>query len=144
MEHKKTICFEIRTVANLIKRNVDKYAGKNYGSNLTEIQSWIIGYLYNNRGQDVFQRDIKSEFLIRRPTVTSILQTMEKKGLITRESMAFDARLKKLLLTPKAMEIISVIEEEVERFETELCSGVSEEELRTFFSVMDKLKKNLE
>ncbi len=144
MEHKQTICFEIRTVANLIKRNVDKYASKNYGSNLTEIQSWIIGYLYNNRGQDVFQRDIKSEFLIRRPTVTSILQTMEKNGLITRESMAFDARLKKLLLTPKAMEIISVIEEEVERFETELCSGVSEEELRTFFSVMDKLKKNLE
>ena len=64
------------------------------------MQGWIIGYLYQNRDKEVFQRDIQEQFSIRRSTVTGILQLMEKNGLITRSSVERDARLKKLELTP--------------------------------------------
>ena len=69
------------------------------------MQRWVIGYLSEHEGKDVFQRDLEEEFSVRRSTATGILQLMEKNELITREPVSHDARLKKLVLTPKAIEI---------------------------------------
>ena len=52
----------------------------------------------------MFQRDLQAHFSVRRSTVTGLLQLMEKKGLITRSSVAQDARLKKIQLTPRAIQ----------------------------------------
>lgn len=42
----------------------------------------------------IFQKDLETEFCIGRSTVTNILNLMEKKGFVRRESVSYDARLK--------------------------------------------------
>lgn len=65
------------------------------------MHGWIMEYLYRNSETPVFQRDIEREFSITRSTVTNILQLMERKGYIARQSVEQDARLKQLVLTEK-------------------------------------------
>jgi DNA-binding MarR family transcriptional regulator len=68
------------------------------------MHGWILRYLYSRRGQPVYQRDIERDFAITRSTVTNILQLMERKGYIRRESVPEDARLKRLELTDAGAE----------------------------------------
>ncbi|MCQ2478306.1 MAG: MarR family transcriptional regulator, partial [Clostridia bacterium] len=103
-----------------------------------------IGYFFNNRDKDIFQRDFESHFSIRRSTATQILKLMEQRGLIIRKSVENDARLKKIVHTDKALEIQKIIEQDIKKREKRLRNGLSKEEINTFFSVIDKLKANLE
>ena len=70
----------------------------------TGMQGWIIGFLHRNEDRDMFQRDVEAEFNIRRSTATGILQLMEKTAS-SAGAVAYDARLKKLVLTPKALAV---------------------------------------
>ena len=67
------------------------------------MHGWIIRYLYENREQDIFQKDIEQRFAVGRSTVTNLIQLMEKKGFVKRESVKQDARLKKVILTEKGI-----------------------------------------
>ena len=56
---------------------------------------------------DLRQKDFEQQFNIRRSTASNILALIEKNGLIQRESVPYDARLKKIVLTDKAIEKIA-------------------------------------
>ena len=68
---------------------------------------------------------------------------MEKNGLIVRKSVEYDARLKKLELTDKAIEVHELIGEEINNIESQVVKGLTEDEVETFFMLIDKIKKNL-
>lgn len=145
MNNKKRLGLEVRVVSNMIKRKVDEIIGSEGTKDLTGVQGWIIGYIYDNSKQGaVFQKDIEKEFNIRRSTATGILQLLEKNNYINRESVASDARLKKLVLTEKAKITHENIEFRIEEFESNLQKGLTIEELDTFYLIMEKVKKNLE
>jgi DNA-binding MarR family transcriptional regulator len=145
MDHRNKIGFEIGGLSNLIRRKFETFNSINDANRLTGRHGFVIGFLYENLGKkDIFQRDIEIEFSIRRSTVTGILQLMEKNGLIIRESVDYDARLKKLILTPKAFAIHETFMREVMEFETQLTKGVTEEEISCFLSTLEKFKKNIE
>jgi len=138
----KAIGFEIKVLANLIKRKLDE--GTLADAGITGMQGWIIGYVKSVGERPVFQRDLEKAFNIRRATVTGVLQLMERNRLIIRESVDFDARLKKITLTPKA---ITLLEGNIRRFndlEIVLRQRLSEEEVEAFFTITEKLRKNLE
>ena len=99
MKGERHVGGEIRMLSNLIKRCMDD----GMPPETTGMQGWIIGFLHRNEDRDMFQRDVEAEFNIRRSTATGILQLMEKNGFLLREPVAYDARLKKLVLTPKAL-----------------------------------------
>ena len=69
---------------------------------------------------------------------------MEKNGYITRESVEHDARLKKILLTPKAISNHEHVIANFKATERKLCEGLSEEEKETFLRIIRKIEKNLE
>ena len=60
--------------------------------NFPIIHHWV--FVFSQQG-DVYQKDIESFFKLRRSTVSSQLDTLEKKGLIQRVPVSHDARLKK-------------------------------------------------
>ena len=101
MKGERHVGGEIRVLSNLIKRCMDD----GMPPETTGMQGWIIGFLHRNEDRDMFQRDVEAEFNIRRSTATGILQLMEKNGFLLREPVAYDARLKKLVLTPKALAV---------------------------------------
>lgn len=144
MNQHKHIGFEIRTLSNLIKRQFDQSSNKKEIDNLTGTNGWVIGYLANNQHRDIFQKDLELEFSIRRSTASKILQLMEKKGFIKREAVEYDARLKKLVLTEKALEVHAIAEQGINQLEEKISKGLTNEEIETFFKIAEKIKKNLE
>lgn len=144
MDKLKFAGHELKIINNLSKRYLDKNKSIKDEENLTSMQGWIIKYIFRNENRDIFQKDIENEFSIRRSTATVILQLMEKNNLIIRESVTYDARLKKIILTEKAIEFYNTIKKDILKFEEQLIKDISEEELKIFFKVIEKMKKNLE
>ena len=111
---------------------------------LTTMQKHVLKFiLLETMHRDLYQKDIEEEFQIRKPTVTGILQLMEKNGLIRRESVAQDARLKRIVLTQKARDLHRQIEADILAFESNLARGISEEEQEVFLRVAKKMQENL-
>ena len=137
---------ELHSLCNLMKRISDNSCLCHYRreTELTDMQTRVIGYLFCNQDKDIFQRDIEKAFSIRRPTVSILLQSMEAKKLIYRESVKSDARLKKVVLTDKAKEIATTANQEIIRFEKMLVEDIPEEDLEVFFRVTKQIRNNLE
>lgn len=144
MIEKKSIGHEIRTLSNLVKREISSGGIFDPSGSATGMQGMIIGYLYFNSDKEIIQRDIEQEFKIRRSTVTGILQLMEKDGLIYRESVERDGRLKRILLTEKAIEIHHHIQRHLETVDEKITKGISQEEMEVFYSLVNRMKANLE
>lgn len=140
---KDNIGFEIKTVNNMIKRRVEMSEVKREIDNITGTHSQVVRYIAKHKGEDIFQRDLEEEFEIRRSTATGIINLMEKNGLVVREKVDYDARLKKLVLTDKALEINDIIDEDIIRIESLITRDISKEELAVFHKVIMKIKTNL-
>lgn len=138
------IGFVVRKLSNLIKRDIEKSRTRLGIEDIKGINGWAIAYFYENREKDIFQKDFEEQFSIRRSTASVILKTMEQKGFISRVSVENDARLKKIVLTEKAVDIHKKILREIEEREKRLRENVSEEELKVFFECMQKFCANME
>lgn len=143
MEEKRHIGIAVRCLNHEIGRAVRAVISEEFGDSATGVQSWIVRYLYDHGEEDVFQKDLESQFSVRRSTMTTILQLMEKNGLIKKESVSRDARLKKLILTPVAIEMQDRIRSGIDTLEAKMREGISDKDLDTFFSVAEKIKENL-
>ena len=140
----KRIGPDIHRLDRKLSRNLTMRVKEAGLDEVTMMHGWIIRYLYHNREKDVYQKDIEKMFSVRRSTVTNLIQLMEKKGYVRRESVAADARLKKVLLTEKGIESHETIEKMIYHIEEELTDGISEEELRVFYEVIRKITDNVE
>jgi len=106
---------------------------------VTLTHGWILKYLYDNRDKEIYQRDIEKHFSIGRSTVTTIIQLMEKRDLVRRESVEYDARLKRVMLTEKGMQHHNHVVKNFSRTHEELLGGLSEEEKATMLKLLEKL-----
>ena len=86
---------------------------------------------------------MESAFHIRRSTATGILQIMVRDGLIVREPVEDDARLKRLVLTPIAIEQLAQMQQDILRVEQKATAGLTGEELKTLYVLLDKVIENL-
>ena len=136
--------FEIGRTSRLIKRVMDNSGAKEYIDKVTGTHGWALGYFHRNSDRDIFQKDFEKEFDIRRSTASRILSLMEENGLIIRESVPYDARLKKIVLTKKALEIETQVISFFDSLESEYEKDISEEELEIFYRVLDKINSNIE
>lgn len=144
MKHEIMVGYTIRVLDNMMKRNLAASV-RQYGlDELTVMHGWIIGFIYDSGKKDVFQKDVEAEFEINRSTGTNILKLMEKKGYIERVSVKKDARLKKLVLTEKGIELHETMRRTIDRLEERTVEGISPEEMTVFMKVAGKLKRNLE
>ncbi len=108
------------------------------------LQARILGFVEQNdrQNKDVYQKDIEAEFKIRRSSVSSVLDTMEKNGFIRRVSVLSDARLKKLVLTEKAKLLGESNRRKISEFERGLEEGLSEEEIALLKTLLGKIADN--
>lgn len=145
MPHTTDIGFQLHSLSNLMKRRMEhSNVFSHMDDNVTRNNGWILNYLAHHSDRDIYQKDIENDFCIRRSTVSKVIRLMETKGLIRRETVPCDARLKKLVLTPDGKKLQAAIEREQQETERLLRQGVTEEELRVFFQVMEKFKKNIQ
>lgn len=139
----KAVFIELRKLHNLFVREASKVAKDFPVSRVTEMHANIMRYLLEAGEEGVMQKDIEQAFTIRKSTASRILKLMEKNGLIDRHGVDYDARLKKIVLTEKALKHGEMMRSEGEKMERRICTGISEEELDIFFAVLSKIESNL-
>lgn len=133
MEKEKSICFSLKRVNHIVERGIHTSLAAAGFDEITNMHGWILGFLYHAQ-RPVYQKDIESNFGIARSTVTNILQLMEKKGYLTRTTDEHDARLKRLELTELGKKVhLDTME-----------AGITDEERRICFEVLEKICKNVE
>lgn len=135
---------EIRCLANLIGRSLNKSGFSPEAHGITGPQGLILGYLYEHQDIDVFQKNIESCFNIRRSTATGLLKSLEMNGFIQRISVEHDARLKKIILTKMAKDFREVLEAHLNKVEDILLQGLEPQEIDELIRLIGKVKKNLE
>lgn len=143
----RAIGVRFRMINNAFRRYVDHTSElKAELDNMTCSNGWIIGHLLRmeERGADVYQRDLENDFGITRSTASKVLKLLEKKGMIKRVSVSHDGRMKKILLTEKSRELARKMDKEFEQTERQLTSGFSDEELKALCGFLDRMMNNLE
>ena len=132
----------VHILSRQIKRKVDEAVSK---YDVTAVQCSFIKLISEiAKHGDVYAKDIEAKFNMRRATVAEILSLMEKNGLIIRQSHVGDARLKKITLTQKSIEIQKNIENEIKKVEDNLKNNLTKEEINKFMEILQKMSKNLE
>lgn len=141
------IFFELKTLDNLLKKHADAHMRYVEGPGvepMTRMHHWIIGYLYNHSGEDIYQKDVETEFKISRSTTSNMLSLMEKKGLVIRTNAEDDARLKRLELTDRAREIHIKLVDYFKVFDQFIEDSITAEEKTEYLRITDKLRSAIE
>ena len=143
MRDTRCVGLEIRKVSNLFRRNLEsRLTPAEVG--VTGMQRMVLRFLAEHADREIYQRDIESFFSIRRSTATGMLQLMEKNGLLVRQSVSSDARLKKLELTPAGTALYRKTESDIQAMEHKAVLGMTAAEVDQFFLLLGKIQKNLE
>lgn len=141
----RAIGAELRRLSNLSCRYFEQQSNKKRVEAITGTNGWIIGFIarQEEKGHEVYQRDLETRFGITRSTASKVVNLMVQKGLVQQESVPGDKRLKRLVLTERALEIKQMMDEDHRRFESTLRKGFSEDEVEQLFYLLGKLKQNL-
>ena len=139
------ISIELHKLSNYVMRFIDSNIKANYNYPISGVNGWIVRYIANQEkhGKDAYQKDLEREFGITRSTASKVINRMEQKGLIRRESVAEDARLRKLVLTPAAWDIFHKMEVDHTNLERRLMRGFSEEETAQLRRYIDRMYENM-
>lgn len=137
------IGMELRSLNNLIRRYFEFSSHKKEIETITGNNGWIIGFLSENEDREIYQKDLEDHFTITRSTASKVLSLMERKNLIQRQAVTQDARLKKIVLTEKAKELTGLMCKDAERMERTLLRGFTEEEVKTLYTYLKKMKENI-
>ena len=133
----------IDKTAILIKKlslKIDKLSNpilEPYG--LTNSQYKILKYLLFSPPETVRQVDIEHCFAMTNPTVTGLVQALEKKGLIERKVNPSDSRSKILCPSAKALDMKDLLVSLGDNLEERLTAVLSLEEKQELLRLLKKL-----
>lgn len=140
----------VRHLSKSIRISIDEALDQELSSTgetrLTSVQAHVMGYLnmQHELGNVVYQKDIEQVFHIQRSTATGILKLLEQRGSIRRVCEEKDARMKRIEVTEQARHTKKRIDSTIERVEKKLVTGLSDEEIRTYIELTEKMRRNLE
>ena len=137
----REIGFYLKKIFQTMEKNLNKDLED---IDLTGMQAHVLIYLYKNRKNIINQRDIEREFELTNPTVNGILKRLENKGFIKRVVSLNDARNKEIMITDKSISLIAKMKKKAKNMENKMTSGITKEELDTFYQVIKKMFNNVQ
>ena len=144
MDQTDHIGYRMRYFNRCMQRLVDqknRAREETYGMSMTD--GWILRYLHEHEGEEVFQKNIETDLHIKKSALTQQLNEMEAHGLIRRSISKHDSRYKCISRTDKALEIHQQIMDEIEEHEKLMRKGIDEEDLAVFSRVLDHMIQNI-
>lgn len=109
----------------------------------TPTQMQLMHYFLEHKDEEIYQNDLENILHLRRATVSGVLHTMERHGLIKRVTSKNDARIKQIIFTDEVKNIFDENRAKFLELESAIESGISEEELNAFLNTIDKMQKNI-
>lgn len=136
-ENKIAIGHYVTRLANCMERNMDNALAE-FG--VTGKQARLLGFI-KLKGENgcIYQRDIENAFGIRRSSVTSILQNLERGDFIQRMNDSNDCRSKLVKLTKKGHAVFNKVDKEIERLENAISILITPAEKERFKELSEKI-----
>ena len=137
---------ELLSTVNMLRRHIynNRAEMEDPKNHPTSTQEWFLVYIVQRKGQDVFQKDLETQFNVRGSTAKEILKAMERKGLILREPLPQNKRAKKITLTPKGLAICQENHRRIMEIENKLLTGFEQEEIRQLLEFLSRMQQNME
>ena len=108
---------------------------------LSHAQSFVLGYLVQNPG--AIQRDIAEVSRTSAASVSSLLQGLERRGLIERRSEGGDERRKRVYATPAGAELIAGFENSMITVEDTILAPLDKPERAALHALLTKITAEL-
>ena len=137
------IGFEVKILGSLIDREIRAKVSMCSLDKMTNMHGHIVGFIRHNQDKEIFQRDIEQRFMISGASVSEVLKLMEKNGLIERKPVERDKRLKKIVLTDKAIAMHDEVCRAIDGVEEEIGNLLTAEERAEFERIATKLIEKL-
>ena len=133
---------QINLLSRMLKRRLNVTL---QGLGITAIQSRVMFYIMDHCLEGpVFQRDVEQVFSLSRSTATGILQQLEEKDLLRRESGPSDARPKNLVPTPRAAALDAEVRACLRQTEVLRTRGLAEGQVQLFKETLAAMIRNLD
>lgn len=116
---------------------------KELGIDLTPIQGTIILTIFESK-EALCQKQMEQFVSCNKSTLSSILDTMEKKEYIKRVLDENDTRKKVIVLTKKSKNLIEKLKKDKQEVEQGMILGIQKQELEMFYQTLNKILHNLE
>lgn len=138
------LLYQLKTLENLIMRIVIcDTTDCHQVISPTPTQMQIVAYILKHQNENIYQKDLEKVLHLRRATVSGVLQTMEKNHLIERVIDTDDSRVKRIILHQDAKKIFNDHMKKIIEIENVIVKGISNEDLRKFLQVLEKMQNNL-
>jgi len=138
------IHFLLKNLDNHIQRYLHSLYNRKEFQECSLMNMWVSDFLYDNRGTEIYQKDIEAEFFINRATASKMLSLMEEKKLIKRSASEEDGRLKKIELLPRGYELHEMCTVVRKKVDKKLTESLSDEEIEVFRTLCRKMIANME
>ena len=139
------VLYEIKSLEKMLVRELINNSDIKDKENLlpTPTQCQIIEYILNNKNKDIYQKDLEKVLNLRRATVSGVLHTMEKNGLIKRVTDESDTRTKKIILNEKIPERFNEYSKKIKKIENNIIKDISDKDLEIFLKVISQMKESM-
>lgn len=115
---------------------------KNIHLNVTQMQ--IMTYLFKHEKEETCQKDLESETHLKKASITGAIDALEEMGLVERVQAKEDKRRNIIKFTPYAKKEKQGIVSVYDLLNKVIVKGLTQEEIESFFNVIEKMKNNLE
>lgn len=134
----KQICKTLMYIPRLHKIRMSEYASD---FDVFGCQLPIIHYIAKNVNPT--QKQLADEFRVAPPTMTATIKRLEKSNFITRESDNNDARIMRVRLTEKGIEIEEKTKKTLRIVEKDTLAGFNDDEKNQLFEYLQRITRNL-
>jgi len=127
------LIFLISKVCQKLITNLQKAFSEN-GVGVTPIQVMLLFFLQKNDGSSLTQ--ISQGLMLENPTVTGLIDRLEKSGYVKRSDHPNDRRVYLIYLTEKGNKVAKKALPIVKRLNEQIKEGYSEKEMESFKKVL--------
>jgi MarR family 2-MHQ and catechol resistance regulon transcriptional repressor len=128
--------------ASMMKKRADAFFSK-FG--LTDVQFNLLTLLYFQSGKEggLSQAQISDMMLVNRANITSLVDRMEKTGLVARTAHTNDRRFNIIKLTTKGKNLHEKVESLYIEQVREVMSALNQAQMKTLMGILEKVRQPL-
>lgn len=135
----KFVPYLIFRITNQLNRALRKRL-KRSGINIARWR--VLAVLKDNGRMNVSQ--IVERTIIEQPTVSRIVDQLEREGLATRETCDQDSRFVQVMLTPAGEKAFSEIFPTATKHQEQALQGFSQKEIKTLIGFLERIQNNID
>lgn len=138
--------FSLNDCIGFITNTASKKLSDDFNRRLLEYRITRVNFIaiyYIGESEDISQRELSEKMDVNDSSIARLIDRMEKEELVERKRDLKDRRTIRIRLTEKGSSVRKALIPVAEKFQNDVTSGISQEELEVFNSVLEKMVKNL-